>query len=159
MHKTDYYKVLRSAREEYEFLVQKRVELENRILHLKQTIAGLVALCEQNGETSPSNGTAPAFPLFTKLTSGTRQVLAQADSPMHPPELRDALVHLGLNVAQYANPLAVIHNTLIRLRRQGEAVRVSGAWVLTDKGRLASKIDLMDMQVPPLPAKAGKKLR
>jgi hypothetical protein len=66
---------------------------------------------------------------------------------MRPPDLRDGLSTHGFNVAQYANKLAVIHNTLSRLERQGEVIQVPSGWVLTDKGRLASQMDFLDF--PP----------
>jgi hypothetical protein len=159
MQKTDYRKVLRATRAEYDLLVQRRVELEKRILNLKQTIAGLMALCDEKGEKHRPAKSASAFPSSIKLTSATRQVLAQSDYPLEPPELRDALVERGLTVTRYANPLAVIHNTLIRLRRQGEAVQVSGAWVLTDKGRLALKMDQIDLPAERVRARTAKKVR
>jgi hypothetical protein len=140
-------------------LIQRRVDLEKRLLLLKQTIAGLSALCDQKEERRRSNGNSSAFPPFIKLTSATRQVLAEADFPMSPPSLRDALVQRGLNVKQYSNPLAVIHNTLLRLQRQGEAVQVSGAWTLTDKGRLASKMDQLDVSMSQPQGRASRKVR
>src|SRR5215475_1995827 len=158
MKKTDYLKVLRDARAEYATLIERRVELERRILHLEQTIAGLAALCGGSDEKRRSNGNTPVLSGLTKLTSATRQVLAEADSSMNPPELRDALLERGVNVTHYANPLAVIHNTLIRLKRQGEATQVSGAWALTDKGRLALKIDLLDVSTARQKSKAGRRL-
>ena len=82
-----------------------------------------------------------------RLTSAIRQILAESAVPMRPPDLRDGLINHGFNVAQYANKLAVIHNTLSRLERQGEVMQVSGGWVLTDKGRLASQMDSLDF--PP----------
>jgi hypothetical protein len=57
-------------------------------------------------------------------------------------------------MSNYANQLSVVHNTLIRLQRQGQAVQVSGAWVLTDKGKLASKMDFIEA---PLSRRAKKR--
>jgi hypothetical protein len=145
MRKADYLKALHSARAEFDKLVQERAELDSRIVRLKQTIAGLVGLCDGNG--NGAHALRPAMPLpprFMRLTSAIRQVLAESTSPMRPPVLRDGLIHHGFNVAQYANKLAVIHNTLTRLEKQGEVVQVPGGWILTDKGKLASQMDSLD---------------
>jgi hypothetical protein len=145
MNKTDYRKALHSARAEFEKLIQERAGLDSRIVRLKQTIAGLVGLCDGNDNARRSlSKIAPLPPRFMRLTSAIRQLLAESTSPMRPPDLRDALVDRGFNVSQYANKLAVIHNTLSRLEKQGEALQVSGGWVLTDKGKLASQMDSLD---------------
>jgi len=148
MRKTDYRKALHSARAEFDRLLQKRADLDSRIVRLKQTIAGLMGLCEVADKTRrPLNHTIPLPPRFMRLTSAIRQILAESAVPMRPPDLRDGLSNHGFNVAQYANKLAVIHNTLSRLERQGEVIQVSSGWVLTDKGRLASQMDFLDF--PP----------
>jgi hypothetical protein len=64
---------------------------------------------------------------------------------MRPPVLRDELVHRGMKIKHYSNQLAVIHNTLLRLKRQGEVIPISGAWLLTEKGKLAAQLDSIDM--------------
>lgn len=144
MNKTDYPKALEAAQIELERLVQERIELDHRIVRLKQTITGLSGLCEGNNDiASVPSGVVPMVRCL-KLTSGIRQALAEAVSPMRPPELRETLMELGLNMTQYSNKLAVIHNTLSRLERQGEVSEIAGAWVLTEKGRLASRMDYID---------------
>ena len=149
MKKSEYRKALESARSEFDRLLQQRLALENRILTLRQTIAGLVALCESDVATASTDENKVAtFPRSVRLTSATRQILGETDSPIRPPALRDALIRRGLNMSQYSNQLAVIHNTLIRLERQGQAIQVSGAWILTDKGKLASKMDFLDSPIP-----------
>jgi len=148
MRKTDYRKALHSARAEFDRLLQKRADLDSRIVRLKQTIAGLMGLCESADKTRRRlNNVVPLPPRFMRLTSAIRQVLAESAVPMRPLDLRDTLTNRGFNVTQYANKLAVIHNTLSRLERQGEVIQVSGGWVLTDKGRLASQMDSLDF--PP----------
>lgn len=43
---------------------------------------------------------------------------------MKPPEIKAQLLHHGFDIGEYANPLAVIHNTLRRLGVQGELIIV-----------------------------------
>jgi hypothetical protein len=148
MRKTEYRRALHSARAEFEKLLQDRADLDSRIIRLKQTITGLVGLCELNDKPRRTlNHVTPLPPRFMRLTSAIRQLLAESTSPMRPPDLRDALLKHGFNIAQYANKLAVIHNTLSRLERQAEVMQVAGGWVLTDKGKLASQMDSLDF--PP----------
>ncbi|HLH32660.1 MAG TPA: hypothetical protein VKY31_15780 [Terriglobia bacterium] len=149
MKRADYKKALHSARAEFNKLLQERAELDTRIVRLKQTIAGLVGLCEVNSKVQRAlNQVTPLPPRFMRLTSAIRQLLAQSGSAMRPPELRDALVKHGFTLAQYANKLAVIHNTLTRLEKQGEVIQVPGGWILTDKGRLAAQMDSLDFTSP-----------
>jgi hypothetical protein len=149
MNKTDYRKALHSARAEFEKLLQERAGLDSRIVRLKQTIAGLTSLCNGNDDTRRAlSKIAPLPPRFMRLTSAIRQLLAGSTSPMRPPDVRTSLADLGFNLSQYANKLAVIHNTLSRLEKQGEAMLVSGGWVLTDKGKLASQMDSLDFPPP-----------
>jgi hypothetical protein len=150
MSKTDYSKALQSARTEFKKLLRERAQIDNRIIRLKQTITGLMGLCDanQNNILRSLNNNTPLPPRFMRLTSAIRQVLAESISPMRPPELRDALRNRGLNLAQYANKLAVIHNTLTRLERQGEVAEMSGGWILTEKGTLACKMDSLDFPSP-----------
>jgi len=63
-------------------------------------------------------------------------------------DVRTSLADQGFNLSQCANKLAVIHNTLSRLEKQGEVMQVSSGWVLTDKGKLASRLDSLDFPSP-----------
>jgi hypothetical protein len=145
MDKSDYRKALQAATAEFDKLIRERLEIDQRIVRLKQTIAGLAALCNGNGPTAESlSSIVPLSPRFMRLTSAIRQVLARASSPMRLPEIRRALLEHGVTTEQYGNKLAVIHNTLSRLQRQGEVTKLAGGWTLTDKGRLSSRIDSLD---------------
>ena len=145
MDKSEYRKALQAARAEFQKLLQKRLELDERIIRLKQTIAGLANLCDGSPQLERDlSHVVPLPPRFMRLTSAIRQVLSDSKSPVRPPELRTALQEHGLNMAHYANKLAVIHNTLARLERQGEAAELSDGWIITEKGRLASRMDALD---------------
>ena len=154
MSRTDYRKALQSARVEFDKLVQDRVELDKRILHLKQTIAGLMVLCDHRPPEPESSVGSVSSPLrFLRLTSAARQLLAESAGPLTPPRLRDALSQLGLRT--YSLP--VIHNTLLRLERQGEAVKVTDGWTITDKGKLAVQMDSIDFRPAAPAAKNGRR--
>src|SRR5262249_24890 len=107
------------------------------------------SLCDGNDNARGAlSKIAPLSPRFMRLTSAIRQLLAASTSPMRPPDIRTALLDQGFNLSQYANKLAVIHNTIGRLAKHGEPMQVSGGWVLTDKGKLASKMDSLDFPSP-----------
>ena len=144
MDKSDYRKALQAARTEFQRLIHERVALDQRIVRLKQTIASLSGLCDTNNAPESLNRVIPLPPKFMRLTSAIRQILADSNTPMRPPELRRGLLERGLNMAQYANQLAVIHNTLARLEKQGEVTELAAGWMLTEKGKLASRMDALD---------------
>jgi len=151
----DYGKALKAARTELETLLKERVETDKRISRLKQTIDGLAALCD---ETDVSAGLPfaqePAADFG--ITTGIRRILS-AGMPMTATELRDALVQHGFDLNQYANEMAVIHNTIKRLQRQDEIAFIGvlagdqPRWTLTDKGKsLASFPRGITQAIPPI---------
>jgi hypothetical protein len=150
MSKADYSKALESARAEFDELVQERVGLDKRIAHLKQTIAGLMLLCDQNPPAEhPVND---SIPQLLKMTSAIRQVLTEASTPLSPPQIRDALAQRGLT--RYMNRISAVHNTLLRLERQGEVMKLVGGWAITERGKLAIQMDSLDIR-PVGPAGDG----
>ena len=51
----------------------------------------------------------------SELTETIEALVNQTAEPMSPTQVRDDLVFLGFDIARYANPLAMIHQTLKRL--------------------------------------------
>ena len=51
-------------------------------------------------------------------------MLTEAKLPLTAPEIRTGVVNLNVDLSQYVNASAVIHNTLTRLEKQGEVMRV-----------------------------------
>jgi hypothetical protein len=60
----------------------------------------------------------------TGITDAIRQVIAESKIPLSPVEIKAALANRGVDLSGYANPGTVIHNTLNRLEKQGELIRV-----------------------------------
>jgi hypothetical protein len=148
LSKGDYRKALESARAEFNHLMQKRLELDKRMVYLRQTIAGLMVLCERNTAQPPvSENGGVSFPPSMGVTGAARQILAESISPLSPPQLRHELTQRGLT--RYADKLALIHNTLLRLERQGEAVKLTEGWIITDKGKLAVQMDALELPQSP----------
>ena len=104
----EYRSAFEAATRELEALTAQRAELDQRILHLRQTQVTLSRLC----------GLAPTFPWG--LTDGVRFILRQANRPMTAVDVRDELANWGLDMSKYVNDLSVVHTTLKRLKQAGE---------------------------------------
>lgn len=118
---------LQEARKSLKEAYEERAALEQRIVSLKQTIDGLTSLCEPEPRVEirrrdPETG----FDIQSSfsLSFAIRQIFSDSQEYMlTPTEVRDALLKLGLNLAEkYKQPLVPIHNTLKRLEAQGELV-------------------------------------
>lgn len=110
-----YRKALDEALAEYARLVKERDATEERLGQLAQTIGALSKLC----------GLKASLPLG--LTDACRLALRNAQRPLSPTELRDALTGMGFDLKRYASELAPIHTVLKRLHGSGEAEVVRGA--------------------------------
>jgi hypothetical protein len=118
--KEHYLRALEEARSEMVRLIQQRSEIDAKLSKLKHTVDALSALCEQPVSE-------PATPALTSaqiddlgITDAIRKVLTDSKLPLTAPQIRDALVNLGIDVSQYASILTVIHNTIKRMTKQGE---------------------------------------
>ena len=104
----DYVKAYEAAIREMESLMQQRADLEQRILHLRQTLVGLSRLC----------GFTPT--VSWGMTDGVRFILLSAQRPMSAIDVRDELANWGFDMSKYANDLSAIHTVLKRLNKAGE---------------------------------------
>jgi len=104
---TDYRAALEAAAKEYETLGEERRRIDERLTQLAQTIGILSRLI----------GLTPTVPL--SITDAVRLAM-RAGVPMTPPEVRDRLLAIGIDLSAYANELAVIHTVLKRLNEAGE---------------------------------------
>lgn len=156
MAKENYKLALDTAREELQQVLNKQNELQRRATELKRTIEALSSLCEENPETNDAALEALEQMLLPELgiTTGIRTILQEADRNGIIPnatDIRDALIEKKFDLSGYANALAVIHNTLNRLERQGEIEPRLTGWALTEKGKGVSLLSMLE----PNPALAG----
>jgi hypothetical protein len=107
MTNADYRAALEAAAREYERLGEQRRTIDDRLTQLAQTIGTLSRLI----------GLTPTVPL--SITDAVRLAM-RAGVPMTPPEVRDRLLSIGVDLSSYANELAVIHTVLRRLNEAGE---------------------------------------
>ena len=103
----DYRAALEAAAREYEDLGEQRRKIDERLTQLAQTIGTLSRLI----------GLTPTVPL--SITDAVRLAM-RAGVPMTPPEVRDRLLAIGVDLSSYSNELAVIHTVLRRLNEAGE---------------------------------------
>ena len=104
----DYRRALESAVREYEDLGERRRDIDKRLAEVAQTIGTLSRLC----------GLTPTVPIG--LTDACRLVVRGAGVPITPPDVRDRLQSMGVDLSKYVNDLAAIHTVLKRLNEAGE---------------------------------------
>jgi len=107
MTNADYRAALEAAAREYETLGEQRRKIDDRLTQLAQTIGTLSRLI----------GLTPTVPL--SITDAVRLAM-RSGVPMTPPEVRDRLLSIGVDLSPYSNELAVIHTVLRRLNEAGE---------------------------------------
>lgn len=141
MSNDDYRKALDTASKELQKLLRQKDEIEKRIAKLRQTVASLAALSKDDSEEDDkvyipgALDKAAGYAVATiaagivgrtiGFTDAVREVLKASGERMTPPEVKDGLLRMGVNLdAKYSNPLAVIHTTLGRLVDNGEVIIV-----------------------------------
>jgi hypothetical protein len=116
-----YKQTLDMLRTERDELTGQRDSLNSRIAALTRSIEGLEVLCDESDHSAgllpESNADQAGADLG--ISDAIRKFLS--DSPLSVPDIRDSLVQVGFDPAAYSNILTVIHNTLRRLDKQGQA--------------------------------------
>jgi hypothetical protein len=167
MNTTDYEKALAAAQAETEQLLSQRMTIDQRLSELKSTVNALSKLLGTSSKPAPSThlsdqtmkqlvdharsigsdykslrddlikyylNDAPSDP---GITDAIRAVLMHSGTTMSLADVRKGLEAIGFDLSNYANPSAVVNNTVNRLERQREVIRiedtrnqtVSYAWV------------------------------
>lgn len=130
----DYKRIISDAEKEIAKLLEERQRIDARLSSLKS----MVQNCRQLGGISEvitfGQPVVSNLEYLTNLinepqpdrgiTNSIRQVLADTKLPLSAPEIRTELEKSGLDLSNYANAGAVIHNTLFRLAKQGEVQRI-----------------------------------
>lgn len=115
-----YKRTLEDAKAEMGLLLQQRRVIEERISMLAPVIEYLSPLCDQVPPSFP-----PDLPMPSQLDTGLSDAIRLAfksvlPASLTPTEVRDKLRESGFNLDKYANELPPIHNTIMRLLKQGE---------------------------------------
>jgi len=125
MHHIDYKKAYEAARAETDTLMGQRAIIDARLAQLKGTMDALSALMDEPPGHDPSTWYGAAVSLLAEvgISDAIRQILSESTTGLSAPEIKKALARGSFGLEQYSNPLAVIHNTLARLEKQGEITR------------------------------------
>ena len=108
MSNDEYLRAFEAATREMESLTQQRADLDQRILHLRQTLVSLSHLC----------GLTPT--VSWGMTDGVRFILRRSQRPLTAIDVREELANWGFDMSKYANDLSAIHTVLKRLNKAGE---------------------------------------
>ena len=109
--KSEYDKMLKELEEGLQTCLSELVQIQRRKAWFEQAIAGVKGIMG-NEEDNPG---------AVGITQAIRDLLYQ--NPIRwvsAPTVRDKLRKVGFPINGYTQPLAVIHTTLMRLKKQGE---------------------------------------
>ncbi|MBI3477395.1 MAG: hypothetical protein HY010_16810 [Acidobacteria bacterium] len=104
-------------------LIEERQRIDTEITLLKNLLKLYVSLSNvgRNGQLAELINQVPAE---AGITNAVKQVLRGSKIPLSASEIKSGLVEIGFSLDNYANSSAVIHNTLARLVKQREVMRV-----------------------------------
>jgi hypothetical protein len=114
-------RALSDATKELESLTTQRVEIEEKIRHLKQLIRQLAAVSGDEAGAAALASLAAQEGLG--LTGGVRAALKQSRQWKTAGEVRQILISLGYDLSKYANSSAIVYTILNRLVQQGSVER------------------------------------
>jgi hypothetical protein len=120
MNHDEYLRTLEAVEQEIAKLLSDRSQIDLRLMQLKTTAESLRALLGIERLDSKIDGIVSEL----GITDAIREVLASSKIPLSPSVIKSELVNRGVDLSRYANPAAVIHNTLTRLEKQHEVARV-----------------------------------
>lgn len=126
-----YYEALDAAAREQTAIREQIKALEKRDARLEETIATLLRLINDEDADPLAESFTAAMGSEVGLTDTVRNVLKASDEPMTPIQVRDGVIKMGKNDADYTNLLASVHNILKRLEKSNE---VEKSMLLRDGG-------------------------
>src|ERR1044071_5550654 len=101
--------------------LKKRDDLDKRIRKLKQTVKALGELCGADPEEIDKLLLVEGFAIDSRMgfTDAIRRLFRVHKEPLHPTEIRDDLLKVGIGQEQ-ENLLSSIHTVLRRMVEAGE---------------------------------------
>jgi len=124
MKRTDIEVALEAARKDMEEALQEKMLVELRVGQLAQTINALSSLLT----VRPAEIDVPEEVFGESgITAAIRVLLTRSKVPLAPVQIRTELMSHSFDLSDYANAMAVIHNTLKRLDKQGELMTVKNS--------------------------------
>jgi hypothetical protein len=121
----DYNRMLYEAKQDLARHLVKRQKLDQKIARLQIVVGDLQNLCAELDQKNFEKNVERVIKRDLKagITETTRLILQENFFPMTASDLKAKIEARKLQLARYANPLAVIHTVLKRLVRSGD-VRV-----------------------------------
>ena len=109
------------AKRELVLSLQKRDQLDQKIRKLKQSLRALGELCGSGPEEIEKLLIVEGFAIDSRMgfTDAIRRLLRSHKGPLHPTDIRDELLKVGIGEDQ-VNLLSSVHTVLRRLVEGGE---------------------------------------
>jgi hypothetical protein len=125
MVRKDYEQAIGQARRDLANAVFQRDFYNLEILRLQQVVNAL-AVSASNAEIQERVN--EEWQVFVELTQAIEAIVNGSFNPISPIEVRDTLVFYGYNIGRYANPMAMVHQTLKRLVADGRIGEFRGRY-------------------------------
>ena len=126
MKRQNYSRMLYEAKQDLARHLVKRQNLDQKIARLQALVGDLQNLCAEQNRKQFEAGIDRVIKadLKTGITESVRVILQENFFPMTASDLKAKIEARKINLARYANPLAVIHTVLKRLVKNRE-VRIA----------------------------------
>jgi hypothetical protein len=133
MARQTYKQAYETAKLELLQTLAKRDQLEQKVRKLKQSLKALGELCGADPEEIDKLLLAEGFALDARMgfTDAIRRLFRVHKAPLHPTEIRDDLLRVGIGHDQ-VNLLSSIHTVLRRMVEAGEIEK-------TENGRFQAR--------------------
>jgi hypothetical protein len=125
-------------------LLKERERIDSEISLLKTVAQAYGALLSDGSIETRLVDLINEVPSEPGITNAIRRVLSNSKIPLSALEIKSGLENLGVDLSSYVNSGAVIHNTLTRLEKQGEVLRVENPTKQTVAYAIVSKNSLLN---------------
>ena len=123
MSKQTYEQSLEQARGELANAVRERDRWNLEILRLQSLVKALAATSAKDERIEQMNA---ELQNYVELAPAIEALVKRSPTPITPLEVRDSLMSFGYDIGRYANPMAMIHQTLKRLSADRRIRALSG---------------------------------
>lgn len=116
MTSQDYKQQLDQARQALAHAVWERDRWNLEILRLQQIVNAHAVSANIAEAQEQANA---ELQVYIELAQAIESLVNNSVAPISPTQVRDALLFYGFNIGRYANPMAMIHQTLKKLAADG----------------------------------------
>ena len=116
METKDYREMAGKIQAELAALEIQQEEIERRIARLRQSLVGLIPLCELDADEDMPSALGIRDQIDSlSITDAVRQILQAAEKPLSPTQIKQQLINMGKDLSGQKNVMASIHSLLKRL--------------------------------------------